>query len=399
VASAPPVLSDGFRPLTEQDVPGYVSEHPEILAVVGTVRDVRLLTEGKLNAVFLVTGSRGSAVLKQGLPWVRIYPDWPLSPARTRHEARVYGLVGPLAGELAPRLIGYDEDTNTLALEAIQHAGPWSEDLRTGQADPSVAAALGQFSARLTFWTSAWGADSARRQTLAAGTHGAVLSDMMAHLVFERPFEAHTPHSSGQGTEAGSLCDDVALRHAFSELEEHYRAMDEALIHGDLHVASVLISPASPVVLDFEFARMGPAGFDPGVLWGNLILAVPLAAASGGAAAARAAAALIGSHWAAYTRTFSDLAARTTGAPGAVRSWLRAVETDAVGYAGCEMFRRLTSGDLVLPLSGLGTPERTRVTARLISAACDAVQRRADLTAAGLAAAGLAAVGLPAGDL
>jgi 5-methylthioribose kinase len=76
--------------------PDYIGRHPEAAALTASVRDVILLAEGKLNDVFLIRSSSGSLVLKRGLPWVHIYPDWPLPAERTRHEARVYQIVGPL---------------------------------------------------------------------------------------------------------------------------------------------------------------------------------------------------------------------------------------------------------------------------------------------------------------
>lgn len=88
-------------------------------------------------------------MLKQGLPWVRIYPDWALPAERTRHEAGIYRIVGPLAGSQAPRLIGYDEAANVLLLEAIENATPWSQELIAGRAAAEVAHTLGRFIARL----------------------------------------------------------------------------------------------------------------------------------------------------------------------------------------------------------------------------------------------------------
>ena len=390
MASGAQQSSSGFRPLAAADVPGYLDGHPAVSEIVGTISDVRLLTDGKLNDVYLVRGSRGSVVLKQGLPWVRIYPDWPLPAARTRHEAQVYKIVGPLVGELAPRLIAYDERANALVLAAVEDAAPWSHHLVAGAVDPAVAAALGRFCAQLSFWTSAWGADAARRSALIAGTSGCVLTDMMAHLVFARPFEPDGPHSSGQGTGAEQVLRDTAVIRAIAELERRYRTADDALIHGDLHIASVLIAQAHPVVLDFEFARMGPPGFDLGALWGNIILAMPIAARSGGHSARRAVASLVGTHWSAYAEAFSALVTKNSGSAADADSWLDAVRADAIGYAGCEIIRRLTSGDLVVPLDELGA-ERNGVVDDLLDVASAAVRGRFEMTATELTAACLAA--------
>ena len=47
----------------------------------------------------------------------------------------------------------------------------------------------------------------------------------------------------------------------------------QALLHGDLHTSSVMVTHESTQVLDPEFAFYGPMGFDIGAFLGNLILA------------------------------------------------------------------------------------------------------------------------------
>jgi S-methyl-5-thioribose kinase len=47
----------------------------------------------------------------------------------------------------------------------------------------------------------------------------------------------------------------------------------QALIHGDLHTGSIMVTPDSTQVIDPEFGFYGPMGFDIGAFLGNLILA------------------------------------------------------------------------------------------------------------------------------
>ena len=47
----------------------------------------------------------------------------------------------------------------------------------------------------------------------------------------------------------------------------------EALLHGDLHTGSVMVTQEDTKVIDPEFAFVGPIGFDPGAFIANLLLA------------------------------------------------------------------------------------------------------------------------------
>lgn len=58
---------------------------------------------------------------------------------------------------------------------------------------------------------------------------------------------------------------------AYSELRFCERA--QALLHGDLHTGSIMVTPDSTQVIDPEFGFYGPMGFDIGAFIGNLILA------------------------------------------------------------------------------------------------------------------------------
>jgi 5-methylthioribose kinase len=249
-----------------------------------------------------------------------------------------------------------------------------------------VAEALGRFTARLAFGTSQFGADAAGLAGISASAGESVLRDMMAHLVFARPFEPDDAHASGLGLGGDRVRDDRLLADEVARLGERYRTAEEALIHGDLHIASVLVAPGRPVVLDYEFARTGPVGFDLGLLWANILLAIPVAVASAGALTAAALAGLVGANWEAFAAEFTALAARAQRPAGEVAGWIGAVQADAIGYAGCELLRRLVSGDLVIPLSGLGDAGRRRAADTFLELAVTAVRHRSELTPGDLAA-------------
>ena len=105
-------VPEGYRPLTVEEVPGYVRARPELSALAGegplTVREVG---DGNLNLVFIVRSDPAvpGVVLKQSLPWVRVVGEgWPLTIERARHEADAFEVHGRFAGDAIPRYHGFD---------------------------------------------------------------------------------------------------------------------------------------------------------------------------------------------------------------------------------------------------------------------------------------------------
>jgi 5-methylthioribose kinase len=65
---------------------------------------------------------------------------------------------------------------------------------------------------------------------------------------------------------------DAPLKVAVQELKWAFLTRAEALLHGDLHTGSVMVTEADTRVIDPEFAFFGPMGFDVGAILANLML-------------------------------------------------------------------------------------------------------------------------------
>jgi 5-methylthioribose kinase len=59
---------------------------------------------------------------------------------------------------------------------------------------------------------------------------------------------------------------------AISELKERFLTSPQALLHGDLHTGSIMLTESDTRVIDPEFAFFGPMGFDVGMLIANLLM-------------------------------------------------------------------------------------------------------------------------------
>ena len=74
-------------------------------------------------------------------------------------------------------------------------------------------------------------------------------------------------------TTAAAFREDLDLHAAVSRLKLKFLNAPEALIHGDLHTGSIMVTEDSTVVIDPEFAFYGPMGFDIGAVIANLLMA------------------------------------------------------------------------------------------------------------------------------
>ena len=226
--------------LTGESVPGYLAGRPELRRRVGEVRSVEMSEQGKINGVFFVRGSAGALVLKQGLPWVRVLPDWPLPAERVAGEARVLARWGEAGGRCVPAVYGFDPEQMVLAMELlgrhVRCASCWrptppSTDRRVGRPGPRAGGRRWRPPARL--------ASDQHRAAVAAGQNAA-LTGLMEEVVFLTPFsdsESNVALPLVAGLRAGLIADPAVVA-AVAELRWAYLTRQEALIHGDLHLAA-----------------------------------------------------------------------------------------------------------------------------------------------------------------
>src|SRR4029078_2747060 len=122
-----PVMSlevpDGYRTLTVEEVPEYVRGRPELSALTGDgPLAVREVGDGNLNLVFIVRSDPAvpGVVLKQSLPWVRVFGEgWPLTIERARHEADAYQVHSTFSGSATPRYHRFDPVRCVLAMQDL----------------------------------------------------------------------------------------------------------------------------------------------------------------------------------------------------------------------------------------------------------------------------------------
>jgi 5-methylthioribose kinase len=178
--------------------------------------------------------------------------------------------------------------------------------------------------------------------------------------------------------EAAAIRGDGALKRKVSELKVKFMTDAQALLHGDLHTGSIMITQDDTRVIDPEFALVGPMGFDVGKLLGNLLLAFFSQAGHETRAGEREAyrAWLLETTegvWIGFERKFLALwRERRTGdaypqallPEGSIelararKDYMARLWNDAVGYAGTSMIRRTLGLAHNADLETIADPDR-----------------------------------------
>jgi 5-methylthioribose kinase len=261
-----------------------------LLALVGNLKVVRTLLgdrtedwqirevgDGNLNLVFIVEGPDGSVCVKQALPYVRAAgPSWPMSPERAFFENSYYVAVAPHVGALIPKIYHYDSELYCTVMERLSPHIILRHGLIAGRRYNNLARDIGEYIAKACFFTSDFARPFERKMDgIALFAANKPLLRITVDLIFAEPYfvAARNRHTSPQLDEiVSSLRRDGPLKVAAARFGQKFLSEAQALIHGDLHSGSVMVTENDSRVIDPEFAFYGPIGFDLGAFFGNLLL-------------------------------------------------------------------------------------------------------------------------------
>jgi 5-methylthioribose kinase len=337
---------------------------------------VREVGDGNLNLVFIVRADLTvpGVVLKQSLPWVRVFGEgWPLTIERARHEADAYEVHSRFAGDAIPRYHGFDPVRYVIAMEDLADLRVWRGALNDGEVHAGAAATLGTYVARVAFHTSDPGMDPEERKRLMARTVNPELCRITEDLVLTEPLRVHEHNRYDPQLEPGvaALRADEAALDGLSILKHRFMTRAEALIHGDLHTGSVMVGGGRTVAIDPEFAFYGPVGYDLGAIWANAIIAsvrgALLERPTGFQAHVEA---IVPESWAAFQAELRRLwpgRVDPSLTDGMRDAWVRAIWDDALGFAGAKALRRMVGFAHVTDVETLERPLRLRASRIVIA--------------------------------
>ncbi|QOZ25789.1 S-methyl-5-thioribose kinase [Bradyrhizobium sp. CCBAU 51753] len=364
-------MKSPYRILREADLRDYLAGHPAIVTQLGgdpADWSISEVGDGNLNLVFIVKGRSGGVAVKQALPYVRLVGEsWPLPLSRAHYEHMALVHQARLAPELVPAVLHHD---GPLALTAMQLLEPhiiMRKGLIGATSYPRFVNDISTFLARTLFFSSDLALTAAeRKEGIAAFAGNHALCKITEDLIFTDPYriaEQNRWTAPYLDATAAAFRDDLDLHVAISRLKLKFMASPEALIHGDLHTGSIMVTDSETRVIDPEFAFYGPMGFDIGAVIGNLLMAYLASAGHERTPGERAAFEawlldVVEGVWTEFARKFLALwrseasgdgypASLFTGEAGAARleaerqAYMARLFQDTVGFAAAKTIRRI----------------------------------------------------------
>ncbi|WP_407154410.1 S-methyl-5-thioribose kinase [Bradyrhizobium sp. STM 3557] len=275
------VPPEGYRILREGDLRDYLAGIPAAAAQLGGPPDgwsINEVGDGNLNLVFIVKGASDGLAVKQALPYVRLVGEsWPLPLSRSHYEYLALTHQARLAPGLVPAVLHHDEQLALVAMELLEPHIIMRKGLVAGTIYPAFVDHITIFMARTLFFSSDLALPAAqKKEAIAAFAGNHALCKITEDLIFTDPYrvaEQNRWTSPWLDAAAAQFRDDLDLHVAISRLKLKFLSHAQALLHGDLHTGSIMVTARETRVIDPEFAFYGPMGFDIGAVIANLLMA------------------------------------------------------------------------------------------------------------------------------
>jgi 5-methylthioribose kinase len=271
---------EGYAPQNPDTLAAYLSGIARVRGILGgdpAAWSIAEVGDGNLNLVFIVRGANAGVAVKQALPYVRLVGEsWPLPLSRAHYEHMALSEHARLTGKLVPEILHYDEKQALIVMELLEPHIIMRRGMIAGIYYPKFAGDISSFMARTLYFTSDLALTADKKKSMIAAFAGnTALCKITEDLIFTDPYrvaELNRWTSPQLDSYAWRWREDGDLKVAVSRLKLKFLSSAEAMLHGDLHTGSVMLTPEDTRVIDPEFAFMGPMGFDIGAVVANFLL-------------------------------------------------------------------------------------------------------------------------------
>lgn len=224
--------------------------------------------EGNMNVVLRIKTNERTFILKQSRPYVQKYQQIEAPLERIRVEKQFYQAIqGNALNAHIPKILGFDTAQNVLLLEDLGHC----EDMTVIYHDRTITAKQLE---RLVFFIGL----IHRKKVTDDFPQNLEMRRLNHEHIFVLPFLKDNGFSldsiqPGLQALAEPYKSDDTLKAIINTIGEKYLSEGDTLLHGDYYPGSWMMEAKNLYIIDPEFAFVGFAEFDLGVMAAHLILA------------------------------------------------------------------------------------------------------------------------------
>ena len=269
-----------YQILDSTTVVDYLKNLPVMQSILSdfSALEVQEIGDGNVNFVYRVKNpqTKRSVILKQAVPYLRVVGEsFPLSRQRMNFEIMALEMAKKVCAERVPTIYHSSTEQSLVVMQDLAEQRIVRGDIIKGIVFPQFAEHMAGYLAHTLFSSSDLAMPSEAKKALVKQFINADLCKLTEDFVFSHPYEDHeTNVYNPQLPQAviDKVQKDRGVKIAVAQMKYKFMNEAQALLHGDLHIGSIMASVDETYVIDSEFAFFGPMGFDVGALIGNLYM-------------------------------------------------------------------------------------------------------------------------------
>lgn len=233
--------------------------------------------DGYVNLIFQVQSADKSVIIKQVLPYLRIWKEsgvhHPVNMERMGAEVRMLIYMNTIYPDIAPEIYHVDEAQGMIVMEDLSAFDMLRSRMTKGVTTPQIGAKVGSFLATLFFTTSRFHLGEADFQTLKTFFRNDE-DKFLHHLIFDDSAASSTksPLFPEMEEKRQRMINSAAIKNNLEALREKYLHANDSLIHHDVHTSNIMVKDDRVKIFDTEFSGFGHAPIDMGRLMGSYFL-------------------------------------------------------------------------------------------------------------------------------
>ncbi len=267
-----------YKPLKLNDLKKFINSKKNLKKLFKNTSNLRVkeVGDGNLNLVFFIENNYNAICLKQPLPYLRVLKDWPLTLKRSYYEYEYFNTHKKYVKNHFPKIYDYDGILRSITMEKLSPHIIMRHGLIKGIKYNSFAESISTYLAKTLFYTSDLYLNAeSKKNFISKFISNTELCKITEDLIFTDPYAVNKNNRWTKpylNKMKKKIEQDEKLKIAISRLKLKFMKNTDALLHGDLHTGSIMVTKKDTKVIDPEFAFYGPMGFDVGALIANLLM-------------------------------------------------------------------------------------------------------------------------------